>query len=510
MPKVSELGLLTQVQHDDLLYVVHDPSGTARSRALMIEALRGVIDVRDYGATGDGSTDDTAAIQAAIDRAADLYSATAGRTTPVCIPHGTYMVSNITLPHHTHIIGGSMTAPMLKMISGSTGILLTDEGTAVDIIIVNLELNGNGNTCNGLVLGFGDIQHGSGGYVHNVLIRNCDGDGVTTGFGFRINGNAAWYSQIDCSGGSITKAESYPVKMYCAGSANVWEGLVHYGNTDCAIDIQSTNDDFYATHLEGWYSTAGIVLNNRMNRVFGVRQTVRENETLPCVIYIQRNMWPNQIWGVGALLESYGDPEAAVLTNVIYDKAWSGVEPDMREVYGEIGLDARYRYVDFYRAGPHPYSRDGTSSWPADGQAFKGDRYWFTSVDPGEPFLGGCIVSGSPGTWAPLITAPGAIAKTADYPIVAEDKGKRFCNANASGIITLTLPAGTVGMRYHFTRRNTTYAMRIDPNGSETLEPGGAGKYTSLDTDGASISCECISTGIWVVTAESGTNSQEA
>lgn len=61
--------------------------------------------VREYGATGDGITDDTAAIQAAIDAAGS------GATV---VPAGTYSVSNLTLRHPGSRLVGESAAMLCK------------------------------------------------------------------------------------------------------------------------------------------------------------------------------------------------------------------------------------------------------------------------------------------------------------------------------------------------------------------------------------------------------------
>lgn len=61
---------------------------------------RDVLNVKDFGAKGDGSTDDTAAIQAAID-----YAVAAGRRS-VYFPAGTYIV---TSPLHAQVETGTTT-----------------------------------------------------------------------------------------------------------------------------------------------------------------------------------------------------------------------------------------------------------------------------------------------------------------------------------------------------------------------------------------------------------------
>src|SRR4030042_1425515 len=84
---VDYIGNLTEVTSPTAsLYVPAVHSGFTKKFDLL-KSL-GWVDVRAYGAVGDGATDDTAAIQAAID---------SGK--PVLIPTGTFAhASTLTLP----------------------------------------------------------------------------------------------------------------------------------------------------------------------------------------------------------------------------------------------------------------------------------------------------------------------------------------------------------------------------------------------------------------------------
>lgn len=87
------------------------------------DKLRETVSVKDFGATGDGTTDDTAAIRAAVD-----YANVAGGT--VYFPAGTYLVGSapgIQVHSYVHLLGsgsgasvirtnGNLTAPMFNTV----------------------------------------------------------------------------------------------------------------------------------------------------------------------------------------------------------------------------------------------------------------------------------------------------------------------------------------------------------------------------------------------------------
>lgn len=105
-------------------------------------------------------------------------------------------------------------------------------------------------------------------------------------------------------------------------------------------------------------------------------------------------------------------------------------------------------------------------------------------------------------------------AKTANTTLTANDNGKTFTNAGASGAITFALPAATPGMWYRFVVK-AAQELRIDPNGNETISlPTGvqqaAGKYIGADAVGERISVECVTAGVWETSESVGTWTAEA
>ena len=101
------------------------------------------------------------------------------------------------------------------------------------------------------------------------------------------------------------------------------------------------------------------------------------------------------------------------------------------------------------------------------------------------------------------------VSRTSDLTLTATDhNGILFNNEGASGTVVLTLPAATVGLNYRAVR-TASHALRLDPNGSEVIRGGGAGKYLELDTDGDSVELECCVAGEWEIVGGYGTYAYE-
>ncbi|HGM7880852.1 TPA: glycosyl hydrolase family 28-related protein [Pseudomonas aeruginosa] len=159
------------------------PSDTIGYEVNTLMALKVVV-VTNYGATGNGTTDDTAAIQAAI--------AAAGPYSDVVFPSGTYLITS-TLT--------SLTGQRWLGRGGQRGTTIK-KGANIDMVVV--------------------------GTLSTILDINLEGVGATyTGKGFRIvsgfsqtitrcravnmGGNPMWFD-VDAGGGAnVTCFEGYPV-----------------------------------------------------------------------------------------------------------------------------------------------------------------------------------------------------------------------------------------------------------------------------------------------------------
>ncbi|MDQ3934066.1 MAG: hypothetical protein M3340_05475 [Actinomycetota bacterium] len=138
--------------------------------------------VKDYGALGNGSTDDTTACQDAIDAAA------AAGGGAVFFPTGNYIINGgLVVPGSKPIRlfgagmapGNGLNAPTrLKRNSDSTSPIITAHGSSFSVRawveVVDMDIEGKpGIAANGL-----DLQRAQHVYLHRVRVASCNGHGI--------------------------------------------------------------------------------------------------------------------------------------------------------------------------------------------------------------------------------------------------------------------------------------------------------------------------------------------
>lgn len=178
--------------------VVYDPPFTGGVPTTVEAELAQTVSVKNFGAVGDGVTDDTAAIQVAIDSGEDLL-----------FPSGTYLANNLT----------QSTNFQRFYASGQ----------------VNISKNANGAllTCSGIYIEFNGIQFIGTGYTgHNVVATgnnprfiNCSSYGAAdralkaTGGHVQIIGTCGTYATTD------TSATGYDIEIGVSGTATLYHQL---------------------------------------------------------------------------------------------------------------------------------------------------------------------------------------------------------------------------------------------------------------------------------------------
>ena len=182
-------------------------------------ASSAVVSVKDatYGAKGDGVTDDTAAIQKAV-------NAMGGSGGTVSVPAGTYMVNALISIQ----MKGNMT---LSLDSGAT--LKAIPNSSANYTIVRISGVSNVNVVGGTLLGERSAHTGTGG---------------EQGMGLRITGNAAHIAVVgvtakECWGDGFTIADANDVTL-CNVTAdhNRRQGLSITGGDGIVIKNSSFNN----------------------------------------------------------------------------------------------------------------------------------------------------------------------------------------------------------------------------------------------------------------------------
>ncbi|UXZ62591.1 tail fiber domain-containing protein [Burkholderia multivorans] len=292
--------------------------------------ITGSIDVRDFGAVGDGVKNDTAAIQAAIDFAqsqcrTDYWST---YVPSVRIPAGTYLVRGLTISYPIHLHGDGQNATTLNLMSGSNAsvIAITDMGGGLAgadnhnimpiISDMSLNCNSSGQTPGGYFRGIsltdstipvGTNYHG-GAELRNLNIR------AATEYGVFIGANR--------NNGRMNN-----VKVLYSGSDAVYNSAYDWRIVDCDFG-NSQNSNGYVQHAGG--ATEMVNCNIFVNKLSGLFLDVNVNAScLFANCYFDTNQRHGTV-GIG----SYGD----VVSHAFVGCVWRDNSQEADNTYDQINL----------------------------------------------------------------------------------------------------------------------------------------------------------------------------
>jgi hypothetical protein len=178
------------------------PGGGDPTPRTMPDKLSGIINVKDFGAAGDGSTDDTAAIQAALNAAYGSPSAPNGdfpgylKNRAVFVPPGSYKTTSpLTLKSvvGAHIFGAGRFTTTIQNITSGSRVFVTNGceysrferlnliASGTNSVCFDLDFDGTGiplqsNSFSDIYFGTADIglRIGNSGFMGSEnLITNC-------------------------------------------------------------------------------------------------------------------------------------------------------------------------------------------------------------------------------------------------------------------------------------------------------------------------------------------------
>ena len=179
--KFTGLGGATATTLTDSLNNSFTQTGTGAVARAMIGKVQEIVSVKDFGATGDGTTDDTTDIQDALD-------ATDG-VAPLYFPPGTYLTQKLTINSNQFLIGAGVGLTTLKLKNTTNDYLIYGAGsdalwgTNTDAGITNWGLRDmtlDGNLANNATGLDGIAVYGQKPIIENVYIKNCKRYGMRT------------------------------------------------------------------------------------------------------------------------------------------------------------------------------------------------------------------------------------------------------------------------------------------------------------------------------------------
>jgi len=243
-PAVTAVGLVYAASNGSSL-IGYVAAGTGGAVQTVQSKLRQIVNIKDYGAVGDGVTDDTLAVQQAI------TNSTGG----VFVPAGTYLITGVTLTTGKQLIGENRETSILKLKTALSGTGMINATYADGIVVENLTIDGSSlpGTKNGLINFFGC---NSARIENNNIINTdqfaiaCNSQSYTT-----IRGNKVLMTQhvgawIDTS--TVVVGSGGPISQ--TGLVGTISGPAGVGGVQAAFT--------YSTTAAGAVDPASIVFSN--------------------------------------------------------------------------------------------------------------------------------------------------------------------------------------------------------------------------------------------------------
>lgn len=249
--------------------------------------------IKQFGAYGDNSHDDTTVIQEAIDKYSNVF-----------IPDGIFLVSTIVLHTNNTIAGNSPETSIIKSKDNNTetAIITTDDTLLANhITIKNITVYGNRENNSGIIDGI-CLEHSQDSdavnKINDVRVYSC------TGCGIKLKTQRE--DRIDrcivssCTGDGIY-LDNHTTDCEVSNSSTFnhnGHGVVILAGTNRFENIKAyycgkvSDDTAYADKLSGWYCTASknTFVNCQAQECFGHGFEFINSEDISCIgIFVDNN-----------------------------------------------------------------------------------------------------------------------------------------------------------------------------------------------------------------------------
>lgn len=242
---MKDLSSAATIARTDLMMTGNPSTGLLKKTTIAQLGISG--NVKLYGATGDGTTDDTTAVQAAITAEQDVF-----------FPPGNYVLSNLTIATDGTTLRGVGQQSKLTFKTGSTGAMLTC-GTN-KICIDSLQLSAGATTQKGVSSSAANRTAISMSTQIDSIVSNCS-----------INGFAN-YAILE--NGAVTKDRLSHARFHAINVENCWNAFSLIANSEYI----SLSDVSCKGCYVGAEATAGnITISNSQFVDCGIGVWVRKN-----------------------------------------------------------------------------------------------------------------------------------------------------------------------------------------------------------------------------------------
>jgi hypothetical protein len=262
-----------------------------------------MLNVKDFGAVGDGTTNDTASIQAALNTGRAIY-----------FPNGTYLTGQVTVPTETCLVGESLANVIISpygTISG-TGVFYLNSASFVEISNFTF-LSGYPVGANAVAI---STSGGSNNYIHDIYINSYN-------FGIFTTDTA------DSIFERITVTSANQIGIYVSGStsyrnkvinctvlhATVSHGIQIAGGKDNQVSgCECTDAKIFGISI---FNTQGAIVSN--NTTWNtIKEGINLENSTSCIVVDNNISWTTTTISTDFGLSLFGaDPSENNNFNVI-------------------------------------------------------------------------------------------------------------------------------------------------------------------------------------------------
>jgi hypothetical protein len=476
-------------------------AGTGATSRTAQAKMRDVVSVKDFGAVGDGVTDDTVAVQAFLDACQNRHG---------IMPAGTYKITSALnlYPQYSYNIEGECydndgTYGTTIYNAGTGNAIVLDNGNPYvqnfdqQIRLANLCVKGNASSLNGIYVRRCQI------FLENVWARANGTNGLYLERAYSCSFRQVILANNNQNGLLINRIGNALIFDHCIfngnGTANGYAGAYVSGFTgEENLGVLFASCDFTGNGVGGSVTVGyGIIVQysrgvsligcyaegNKSNNLYADSTT--QNLTVTGSYFQDAN---STVTGVDGLV--YENNFHQYVTKAIQINVAAGM-PGSR-------LPTRV-FGNTYTGGATSNSTGGASEnitlWytgvPSGGTWKRGDIVWNSSLQNGGGNLGWiCITAGTPGTWLTLGQVPYVYGNVADAGITLTPFSSFTTNfwqspLTADRAVTLSTTGAVSGVKFRIVRgAGATGAFNLNV-GTGPLKALAAGQWCDVEYDGS-------------------------